>query len=218
MRQLGPLLCRPGAAELSAAVSVVFLGIAGGIMLALVAGCGSAIVEPASQPADLAAVQSAAGSSVVGTGPEAVQEFFAFTDWPANPVSLELGDRRIELLPIPGHHNDDLAFYDSASKLMVTGDTLYPGRLYITDWSAYRSSISRLMRWAGTRDISYVMGTHIEMSSTPDVDYPIGTTYQPDELALPLSVSDIARLEAATKRMDTPVRTYLGNFILWPKN
>ena len=74
------------------------------------------------------------------------------------------------------------------------------------------------MRWVEVKDVAYVMGTHIEMSSAPDIDYPIGTTYQPDELALPLSVSDVARLEAKTTLMETPSRTYLGNFIIWPKD
>ena len=165
-----------------------------------------------------ASLQSSVGFTVVGTGPDAVQGFFKFADWPLNPVTLELGNRSIALLPIPGHHNDDLAFYDSRSKFVVTGDTLYPGRLYIGDWSAYRASISRLMRWVEAKEVAYVMGTHIEMSSTPNVDYPIGTTYQPDELALPLSVSDIAKLEAKTTLMETPTRTYLGNFIIWPKD
>lgn len=165
-----------------------------------------------------ASLQSSPGFSVVSTGPEAVQEFFKFVDWPLNPVRLELGNRSIELLPIPGHHTDDLAFYDSRSKFVVTGDTLYPGRLYIGDWSAYRASIARLMRWVETKEVAYVMGTHIEMSSTPNVDYPIGTTYQPDEIPLPLAVSDIAKLQARTALMETPTRTYLGNFIIWPKD
>lgn len=165
-----------------------------------------------------ASLQSSLGFTVVGTGPDAVQDFFKFADWPLNPVTLELGNRSIALLPIPGHHNDDLAFYDSRSKFVVTGDTLYPGRLYIGDWSAYRASISRLMRWVEAKEVAYVMGTHIEMSSTPNVDYPIGTTYQPDELALPLSVSDLAKLEAKTTLMATPTRSYLGNFIIWPKD
>jgi glyoxylase-like metal-dependent hydrolase (beta-lactamase superfamily II) len=163
-----------------------------------------------------AALQSSAGFTVVGTGPEAVQDFFEFVDWPLNPVVLELGNRRIELLPIPGHHDDDLAFYDPRSKFVVTGDTLYPGRLYIEDWSAYRASISRLLRWVEAKDVVHVMGTHIEMSNTPNVDYPIGTTYQPEELVLPLSVLDITKLEAKTTLMETAARTYLGNFIIWP--
>jgi len=162
------------------------------------------------------AFQAADAMNVVGIGADAVREFFGFESWPEEAVFLELGNRQMELLPIPGHHNDDLALYDSRSKFVVTGDTLYPGRLYIGDWSAYRASISRLMRWVETKEVAYVLGTHIEMSSAPNVDYPIGTTYQPDELPLPLSVSDIAKLETKTTLMETPSRTYLGNYIIWP--
>jgi len=59
------------------------------------------------------------------------------------------------------------------------------------------------------------MGTHIEMTAVPDVDYPIGSEYQPDERHLPLSVSDIATLNEVMENLDEPERTYLGNFIIW---
>ena len=56
------------------------------------------------------------------------------------------------------------------------------------------------------------------MTSTPDVDYPIGTTWQPEEHVLPLTVDDIARLAEAAAAMETPERTHLGDFIIWPRS
>ena len=35
--------------------------------------------------------------------------------------------------------------------------------------------------------MSHVLGAHIEMTATPKVNYPYGTTYQPNEHALPLT-------------------------------
>lgn len=163
------------------------------------------------------AFQTADAMNVVGFGADAVQEFFEFENWPEEAVYLELGDRRMELLPIPGHTVDDLAFYDPKSQFVVTGDTLYPGRLYIEEWSEYRASVSRLAKWLENKPVAHVMGTHIEMTKTPNVDYPIRTSYQPNELHLPLTLSDVVALRDAVVLMDVPQRTYLGNFIIWPQ-
>lgn len=154
--------------------------------------------------------------TLVGIGADAVMEFYGFENWPQSPASLELGERTIELLPIPGHLDDHVAFYDPVSGFVVTGDSLYPGRLYVTDWPAYRRSMERLADWIEGKEISYVMGTHIEMTRTRDVDYPIRTTYQPEEHHLPLSVSDIHLLKNAIAEMEAPQRVYLGSFIIWP--
>jgi len=163
------------------------------------------------------AFSNADNTVVAGTGAAAVQEFFGFENWPNDPAHLELGNRRIELLPIPGHKDDDVAYYDPTSLFAITGDTLYPGRLYIGDWQDFRASIARLNEWRQNKPITYVMGTHIEMTATPDVDYPIGTTYQPNERHLPLSTSDIATLHEAIVTMEVPERTYLGSYIIWPR-
>ena len=165
-----------------------------------------------------AALAAAPDVEVVGIGEEAVRRRCGLDDWPGGSAALDLGGRRIEILPIPGHADDDLAWFDAASGILVTGDTLYPGRLYITDWAQYRASTARLAAWAAERDVEAVLGTHIEMTSTPDVDYPIGTTWQPEEHVLPLTVDDIARLAEAAAAMETPERTHLGDFIIWPRS
>jgi hydroxyacylglutathione hydrolase len=153
---------------------------------------------------------------LVGTGAEAVQVYFGFSSWPNQAATLDLGNRTLELLPIPGHTVDDVAYYDPATNLLVTGDTLYPGRLYVRDWSGYQASIDRLHKWIADKDVAYVLGTHIEMTAEPDVDYPIETTYQPNEHPLTLTTEDIARLrEAVTSRAEAE-RVYLGGFIIWP--
>lgn len=154
--------------------------------------------------------------SVLDVGSSAVQNYFGFSNWPNEPSSIDLGDREIELLPIPGHSDDDLAFYDAQSKVVVTGDTLYPGRLYVSDWLEYRKSIIRLAEWVSQKSVSFIMGTHIEMSATPNLDYPIGTTYQPNEHRLPLRVADIYILQEEMEALESPERAPLGSFIIWP--
>lgn len=162
------------------------------------------------------AFSGAENTEVAGTGADAVQKFFGFRNWPEEPAVLELGNRSIELLPIPGHTDDDLAYYDPVTRITITGDTLYPGRLYVRNWQGYRASIARLDAWIKSKPVTLVLGTHIEMTAEPDVDYPVGTEYQPNERMLPLSVSDIATLHEALDGLDAPQRTYLGSFIIWP--
>lgn len=153
---------------------------------------------------------------VVGTGADAVKKFFGFRNWPAESTTLELGNRSIELLPIPGHTVDDIAYYDPVSQFVITGDSLYPGRLYVRDWQGYRDSIARLNQWIQDKPVTHVMGTHIEMSAEVNVDYPVTTTYQPNEQKLPLSVSDITTLHESLALLETPERTYLRSFIIYP--
>ena len=162
------------------------------------------------------AFRNAEGISVVDVGQSAVQEYFGFSNWPYESVAIELGGREIQMLPVPGHSDDDLAYYDALTETMVTGDTLYPGRLYVRNWSEYRESIGRLAQWLRDKSISNVLGTHIEMSSVPDIDYPVGTTFQPDEHQLPLGVEDIYLLGEALEKIETPERIPLGSYIIWP--
>ncbi len=154
--------------------------------------------------------------TVVGIGANAVQDYFGFSNWPAEPAVFELGGRGIQLLPIPGHNDDDIAYYDEKTQVVVTGDTLYPGRLYVRDWAEYSKSISRLANWLNEKPVSSVLGTHIEMSATPNIDYPIGTTYQPNEHQLPLGMNDINALQETLLMLQSPERTPLGSFIIWP--
>ncbi len=61
---------------------------------------------------------------------------------------IDLGDRKLEVLLTPGHTPDSLSLLDRASRLLFTGDTFYPGPLYLyvpeTDVAAYERSIDRL--------------------------------------------------------------------------
>ena len=108
--------------------------------------------------------------------------------------------------PPPGGHAASQATTEAASRcfdpgtgFLVTGDTVYRGRLYVDDMAAYLESLDRLVELAASRRVRAVVGGHIEMSRTPGRDYPIGSTWQPDEAPLPMSVEQLERVRDAAR-------------------
>ena len=66
--------------------------------------------------------------------------------------------------------------------------------------------------------ISAVLGCHVEMTREPGVDYPVRTTYQPEEHALAMTPANILELyDAVSKMGDTPVRDIHKDFIVYPR-
>jgi hypothetical protein len=62
------------------------------------------------------------------------------------------------------------------------------------------------------------MGTHIEQTRTPFLDYKVRTTYQPDELPLELTRGDLLEAMDAVDHMNgTPALHYSSRFTLVPK-
>src|SRR5436190_6130352 len=70
---------------------------------------------------------------------------------------IDLGGREIVVLLTPGHTPDAVCLLDRAQRQMFTGDTLYPGNLWLfvpeTDLDAYQRSVERLAKLAGTVDV-----------------------------------------------------------------
>jgi len=156
-------------------------------------------------------------TTLVGIQKTDVIDFFKFENWPNDDVDFELGNRTLKLIPIPGHQNASIAIYDTSSKLLLTGDTFYPGRLYVDDWSSFKTSIDRLVEFSNNYEIQYILGNHIEMSTTDGIDYPIGSTYHPEEQKLPLTVEDLKALQFSLNNLgDKPTRQVHKNFIIYP--
>ncbi|MDQ6812836.1 MAG: MBL fold metallo-hydrolase [Bacteroidota bacterium] len=156
--------------------------------------------------------------SIVGLKVDDIKSFFTIADWPVAEGFFNLGNRSLEIIPIPGHHKTSIAVYDAETRILLSGDTFYPGRLYVDDWQSFKSSIQRLVDFTRKHKTIYILGNHIEMTDSPGVDYPVGTTYQPHEHALPLKVKDLKRLNAVLTRLgDTPKREVLKDFIIYPK-
>ena len=155
--------------------------------------------------------------TVIGTGVDAVKQFFALGNWPLSTSQFDLGGRVVDIIPIPGHQQASIAVYDHATKILLTGDSFYPGRLYIKDWAAFALSTQRLVDFVSTHKISFILGNHIEMTGTPGKDYPTGTVFQPEEHVLPMKIETLIELNEALKRLgDKPVREVHNDFIIYP--
>jgi glyoxylase-like metal-dependent hydrolase (beta-lactamase superfamily II) len=156
---------------------------------------------------------------VVGTSAAEVAEYFGITAWPDEIVELDLGERVLDLIPIPGHEGSDLAFYDRTTRLLLTGDSLYPGRLYVPDWTAYRASIRRLADFvAAGNPVSWVLGAHIELINQPGVDFAMGADVHPDEHPLQLEPAVLRELqEALSEAGPSPHRIVRDEFIVYPR-
>ena len=157
------------------------------------------------------------GVRVINATPEALAEFFTIKKWPSEIAQYDLGDRIVDIIPIPGHQPASIAIYDRRTKILLTGDTLYPGRLYVRDAQAFGDSINRLVEFTATREVVHVLGAHIENMSTPYLDYPEGTTFQPEEHPLELGRSHLLELQDALRQMGSQLqRRSLRDFTIWP--
>ena len=154
-------------------------------------------------------------TTVVGAGRAEVRAFFGLGDDLDKVGSVDLGGRVLDCVASPGHHKAAVTLYDPYTGILFTGDTVYPGRLYVGDWTAFRGTIDRLIGFAAARPVTHVLGCHIEMTSKPGVDYPIRYTYQPDEPPLEMTVGDLLAISLAIDEIgDRPGRHVFPNFII----
>jgi glyoxylase-like metal-dependent hydrolase (beta-lactamase superfamily II) len=136
-------------------------------------------------------------TTVVSRELDVVKEHFGFTAWPEQVVPYDLGGRVLEITGSPGHHRAAITVYDPWTGFLLTGDTVYPGRLYVQDFAQFQASLDRMIELAGDRPVTHVLGCHIEMTRRPGRDYPIGATYQPDEPLLEMTVAQLREIQAA---------------------
>lgn len=73
---------------------------------------------------------------------------FTITDTIKEGDVIDLGNRKLEVLQIPGHTDDSIALLDRKAGFLWTGDTFYEGPIWLyfpeTDLAAYGKSIARL--------------------------------------------------------------------------
>lgn len=156
-------------------------------------------------------------TTILGTSLEAVKAVYDLPDWPHGIAHVDLGDRVLDILPTPGHHATHIAVYDRRTQILLTGDTFYPGFLFISSFPQYRNSIRKLVEFTATNPVRWILGNHIEMTREPGVVYPYGTTEQPDERELPLQRKHLLELDAALDAMaDEPVDEIHDDFIITP--
>lgn len=128
-------------------------------------------------------------TSVVPLELEAMRKFFGIEEWPQGGARFDLGNRRVEIIPTPGHHPDHIAFLDSRTSLLFSGDFLLPGRLLVDDIKAYAESALRIHEAVLNYGSRYALGAHIEMNKAGEL-YSGGASFHPDERALPVQIGD----------------------------
>jgi hydroxyacylglutathione hydrolase len=157
-------------------------------------------------------------TTVVEPKPSAVQLFFGFRNWPNDVATYDLGDRILDVIAIPGHEAASIAIYDRQTGILFTGDTLYPGRLYVEDAPAFALSIQRLVNFTHGKIVVHILGNHIEQTRTAYLDYPIRTIYQPDEHQLELGRAHLLELNEALRDLNVRiVRMAFRDFTIWPE-
>ncbi len=145
-------------------------------------------------------------TELVGLRPQQVAAFFGIRDWPNTIGRYDLGHRVLDIVPTPGHEPAHIMIYDARTRLMFSGDMLYPGRLYVPRdrFDVFRASAVRLAGFAKTHPVRALLGAHIEMTTTPGEDYPMGAAAHPSEHELALPPSAIEELEKATAKAKSP--------------
>ena len=163
-------------------------------------------------------LQALPGMQFIAATPAALQSAAGIAKWPENTGHIDLGGRILDIVPIPGHNEASIAIYDRRTGLLLTGDSLYPGRLYVADFPAFAASAQRLETFVRPLPVAHVLGTHIEQMKTPYRDYPVGTVYQPAEHDLELSKAHVLELADAFRTLNgKPGTLVLSEFTVMPR-
>lgn len=133
---------------------------------------------------------------VVGTSRQDVAQFFGVAHWPKDLGRIDLGGRVITVIPTPGHQIAAAMYYDPRLQIMLSGDTLYPGRLYIpvNFMGDARTSVARVVRFARRHRVRAYLGAHIEMTTQPGKDYGHEAPTHPQEHRLELGAAQMELL------------------------
>lgn len=91
--------------------------------------------------------------------------------WMHDGDQIDLGGRMLEIVATPGHTPDSITLFDRANGLLFTGDSYYPGTIWIyrpeTDLAAYGNSVRRLA--ALEVQVKMVLGAHNVPVAAPQV-------------------------------------------------
>lgn len=99
------------------------------------------------------------------TRPWKISSFVHDGEW------IDLGGRRLQIVATPGHTPDAISLFDPGDGLLFTGDTYYPGTIWLyrpeTDLPAYGRSVQRLAALAPR--VRLVLGPHNVPVAPPTV-------------------------------------------------
>ena len=87
---------------------------------------------------------------------------FKVTDFIKDGDIIDLGNRQLEVMHVPGHTPDAIALIDREAGLMWTGDSYYSGPIWLfapeTDLDAYANSLQRLI--IGAKGLKALLPAH----------------------------------------------------------
>lgn len=93
------------------------------------------------------------------------------THWIHDGDKIDLGGRTLEVISTPGHTPDSICLLDRANGLLFTGDSFYPGTIWLyapeTDLDAYARSVKRLVALAP--HLRMLLCAHNEPVANPSV-------------------------------------------------
>ena len=156
---------------------------------------------------------------VVGLEATDVARFFGVKRWPQELGQLDLGGRILDVIPTPGHHPAHIMIFDRRTRLLLSGDVLYPGRLYVpaSHFDEARASVERLVAFARSQPVSCVLGAHIEMTENAGVEFPDRARAHPLEHVLQLAPAAIDELSGLMRDIPpTLLPQRRADFILVP--
>lgn len=119
--------------------------------------------------------QDMKGLTMVPLTVEGTQAFFGIKKSPDDIGRIDLGDRIIDVIPIPGHDTLSIALYDRQTGILFTGDSLYPGRVFVRDFDAFVRSNQRLVDFTRGKTVTHrsspafnaIMGGRPSASGSP---------------------------------------------------
>lgn len=89
---------------------------------------------------------------------------FAVTRWLKDGDVIDLGKRKLEVVHTPGHSPDSICLLDKDARLLWTGDTYYPGPLYLhlpdSDLDLFIKSYERMITLSQHYDV--LLASHNE--------------------------------------------------------
>lgn len=91
--------------------------------------------------------------------------------WLENHFLFDLGSHHLEVIHTPGHTSGSICIYESATKVLFSGDTVFAGGIlsYIAESGSLGDYINSIMRLE-TMKISEVYPGHGEISKNPEQD------------------------------------------------
>jgi len=156
---------------------------------------------------------------LVGLEADEIEEFFGIEKWPETIGSIDLGGRILEIIPTPGHTDSHVMVFDPVTQILFSGDAVYPGRLYFQCEKArtYEASINRLADYVRSREVQWLLGAHIEMTTESGRTFEQQNKRRRGEHLLELPASIVSDIQATlVDQAGQYTVESEGEFILFP--